>query len=81
MFEPALTASLASPAVDSDMSVEMALAKLLDGTSLGFRKVSDKVYVIQETKKKLTAPEPREHDAAADGESDYNGLLMEAETI
>ena len=68
MFEPALTASLVSPAVDGDMSVETALTKLLGGTSLGFRKVSDKVFVIHESNAK-SLKEPKQDDDAAGSNS------------
>ncbi len=47
MFEPTLTASLNSPIISGEMTIELALNKILAGTNLTFRKASEKVYILQ----------------------------------
>ncbi|NVJ97884.1 MAG: TonB-dependent receptor [Alphaproteobacteria bacterium] len=55
MFEPSLTDGAMSPAISGTMSIEAALAKILAGSDLEYRKVSDKVYVVQKKNGTATA--------------------------
>ncbi len=47
MFETGAVAQLSSPAISGTMNIEAALTKLLKGTDLIFKKVSDRVYIVQ----------------------------------